>query len=194
MLLIVSPVISCLLFEILTFCLRLTIRMHALMMTNSGAGSSSTENGNNKSNKGWSWAKVFAGATGGALASIAVKWAKARFSEPETSKRAVNNISYKFALKLPFSSACVLGLSFPLGYYILTMPQEKPQVPKPDFIPSAAETSCFENCIYLTKHPWILLLTGLEGIAFILLFGLIVKSIMKNFNFTTKWIKTFASR
>jgi hypothetical protein len=45
-----------------------------------------------------------------------------------------------------------------------------------------------ENCIYLIKHPWILVLSGLEGIAFALLFGLIVRKFIGNFTITNKWV------
>ena len=187
-------VLSLIIFELFALFFRLAVQLSSLMVPNPGAGSSSTENGNNKPNRDWSWTTVFEGAAGGAIASIGVKGAQALFSEPEAPKHVVNNInhnSYKFVPKLPFASACALGIGFMGGCFIMTTRQEKPPVPKTDFIPSAAETSCFENCIYLTKHPWILVLTGLEGIAFILFFALIVKSIMKNFTFTNKWIKTF---
>ena len=191
---IISLVLSFIILELFALFFKLIVHLSSLMVPNPGAGSSSSENGNNKPNKDWSWTNVFESAAGGALASIGVKGAQALFSEPETSKHVVNNIShnsYKFVPKLPFSSACVLGLSFPLGCYILTMNREKPQVPKPDFIPSAAEASCFENCIYLIKHPWILVLTGLETISFIIFFGLIAKAILKIFTINNTKIKTF---
>jgi hypothetical protein len=50
MFLVVSLVLSFLFFEILAFCLRLTIRLGSLMMPNPDGGSSSTGNGNNKPN------------------------------------------------------------------------------------------------------------------------------------------------
>ena len=188
---IASLMISFLFFEILTFFFKLTVRLNSLMVPNPGGGSSSTGNGNNKPNNDWdwSWNRMFEGAASGALGGIAATaGAKALFSEPETTKQVINNINYKFFPKIPFSSACVLGLSFPIGCYFLTAHQKKPQVPKPDFIPSVAETSCFENCIYLIKHPWILVLSGLEGIAFALLFGLIVRKFIGNFTITNKWV------
>ena len=194
---IASLIISFLFFEILAFFFKLTVRLSSLMVPNPGGGSSSTGNGNNKPNKpntnwSFSWTNVFENAAGGALGGIAATaGAKALFSEPEASKQVITNISYKFSPKLPFSSACVLGLSFMGTCYWIASKPPKPRPPEPDFLPSVTETSCFDNCIYVAKHPWILVLSGLEAIAFILLFGVIVKSIMKNFTFTNKWVKTF---
>ena len=96
---------------------------------------------------------MFECAAGGALGGAALKGAEALFSEPETPKQVVNNISYKFFPKLPFSSACVLGISFMGSCYIIASQQPKTRPPEPDFLPSVIETTCFENCIYAAKHP-----------------------------------------
>lgn len=131
--------------------------------------------------------EVIAGTLGGVISMTIFDTFVKTKSSPKPTITVVPGSALIKSSAILGGSLCFCGACFVAGCVSLSGWQNYPSrkgVTPPEFSPSVLEPSCWDNMLYLLEHPWILLLCGLEFLAFLALITTCIKSALYIFGVT----------